>query len=326
MSDSPEHNHDDELWRPQSAADYLRLYGKGIAMGLGDSVPGVSGGTIAVITNIYDTLIYSIRAVDLVAVKLLLSAQWQRSWQHVNGSFLLVLALGVLSGLLLSANTVLFLLANYFEALMAFFIGLVLASTWLLRQQLNWRRLSNVLAMVLGGLLVVGIGLLEPGTTTPSLLMLFVSGAIAISAMILPGLSGAFILLVLGVYQFILQALLSFDLASIAVFMLGCVLGLLAFSRLLAWLLHHYHELCYATICGLLLGSLWVLWPWQVAVSFYTDSDGIQQALQTENILPMSYLQATGNEPMLLPALLACLLGCAGVLLIARLSPPAARH
>ncbi len=306
--------------QPVSLREAALLYTKGVAMGLGDSVPGVSGGTIAVITHIYDTLIYSIRSIDLVAVRLLLALQWQNLWRHVNGNFLLVLLLGVVSGLLLSAQTVLFLLDNYFEALMAFFIGLVLASIWLLRGNLDWGRVSNLVAMLFGIVLVAGVGLIEPGLRTPSLPYVFFSGMLAISAMILPGLSGAFILLVLGVYQFILQALLNLDIVTITVFVAGCAIGIVAFSRVLAWLLLRHHELCYAGICGLLLGSLIVLWPWQQAISWYTDSEGVQQPLQTVNVMPMSYFELTGNSPMLGVACLACLAGLASVLLLSRIA------
>jgi putative membrane protein len=241
------------------------LYLKGVAMGLGDSVPGISGGTIAVITNIYDQLIFSIRAFDLRACHLLTSAQFRAVWQHINGTFLLLLALGILSGLLASANTVLYLLENYFPALMAFFIGMVLASTWLLRREYSLAAWQNIIALLLGVLLTVSIGFVSPRSVEFSLFYLFLSGVIAISAMILPGLSGAFILLLLGVYEFILNALISFDLPVILVFVSGCVLGLLAFSRVLAWVLVGHHQLSYAFIAGMLLGSISALWPWQHA-------------------------------------------------------------
>lgn len=266
----------------------LLLYLKGVAMGLGDSVPGISGGTIAVITQIYDQLVFSIRAVDLTACRLLFAGQFRALWQHINGSFLLTLAIGILSGLLVSANTVLYLLENYFPALMAFFIGMVLSSTWLLKNQFSIRAWQNVLALALGLCLAVSIGFISPRSAELSLLYVFFSGAIAISAMILPGLSGAFILLLLGVYEFILNALIGFDLPYIAVFILGCVVGLLAFSRLLAWLLKSHHQLSYAFITGMLLGSVSALWPWQQAEGY----------------------------PMLLPALLALVLGAALVVLL----------
>ena len=251
-----------------SSRDKFKLYLKGVAMGLGDSVPGISGGTIAVITRIYDQLIFSIRAVDIEACRLLLGGQFKALWQHINGTFLLLLATGILSGLLISANTVLFLLENYFAPLMAFFIGMVLSSSWLLKDEFSLTHWQNLIALVLGLLLAISIAFISPRSAELSLLYVFVSGAIAISAMILPGLSGAFILLLLGVYEFILGALLSFDLPYIASFMLGCGVGLLAFSRLLSWLLREHHQLSYAFITGMLLGSVSALWPWQQGAGF----------------------------------------------------------
>ncbi len=234
-------------------------------MGLGDSVPGISGGTIAVITKIYDQLVFSIRAIDLQAGKLLFSGRVAAAWQHVNGSFLLILALGILSGLLVSANTVLFLLENYFPPLMAFFIGMVLSSIWLLRNEFSLAVWQNVVALLLGLLLTLGTGFISPRSTELSLLYIFFSGALAVSAMILPGLSGAFILLLLGVYKFILDALVNFNWPYIFVFGLGCAVGLLAFSRVLSWLLRQHHQLAYGFIVGMLSGSVSALWPWQHA-------------------------------------------------------------
>lgn len=267
----------------------LMLFLKGVAMGLGDSVPGISGGTIAVITKIYDQLVFSIRAVDLRACGLLFTGQFKAFWQHVSGTFLLVLALGILSGLLISANTVLFLLENYFAPLMAFFIGMVLASSSLLRNEFSLGAWQNIIALLLGLLLAISIGFITPRSAELSLIYVFFSGAIAITAMILPGLSGAFILLLLGVYEFILGALLGFDLPYILVFVLGCAVGLLAFSRVLSWLLRDHHQLSYGFITGMLLGSISALWPWK---------------------------EGEGGSASLLPALLCLVLGVAVVVLL----------
>ena len=263
---------DNSNTRMQNAADSmttsrgkLMLFVKGVAMGFGDSVPGISGGTIAVIMKIYDQLIFSIRAVDLRACKFFFKGQFKAFWQHINGTFLLVLGLGILSGLLISANTVLFLLENYFVPLMAFFIGMVLASSALLRNEFSLGVWQNILALFLGFLLAMSIGFITPRSADLSLITVFFSGAIAISAMILPGLSGAFILLLLGVYEFILGALLNFDLPYILVFALGCAMGLFVFSRVLSWLLRDHHQLSYGFITGMLLGSVSALWPWQQA-------------------------------------------------------------
>lgn len=287
-SSTQSHNTSSALGTPRGK---LMLYLKGVAMGLGDSVPGISGGTIAVITKIYDQLVFSIRAVDLTAGRLFFGGQFKALWQHINGTFLLILALGILSGLLISANTVLFLLDNYFAPLMAFFIGMVLTSSWLLHNEFFINTWRNGLALILGLLLALSIGFITPRSAELSLLYVFLSGAVAISAMILPGLSGAFILLLLGVYEFILNALISFDLPYIVVFMLGCAVGLIAFSRVLSWLLRAHHQLSYAFITGMLLGSVSALWPWQ------RDS----------------------GYPMLLPALAALVLGVAVVVLLRRM-------
>ena len=151
----------------------LMLFLKGAAMGLGDSVPGISGGTIAVITKIYDQLVFSICAVDLHACGLFFTGQFKAFWQYINGTFLLILALGILSGLLVSANTVLFLLENYFVPLMAFFIGMVLASSALLRNEFSLTAWQNVLALLLGFLLAMSIGFITPRAAELSLITVF---------------------------------------------------------------------------------------------------------------------------------------------------------
>ena len=283
-------------------------------MGLGDSIPGVSGATIAVITNIYERLILAIRSIDSIALKLFGAREIAKAWQHIDGNFLIVVAVGALTGLLLSANTVLYLLDNFPEPLMAFFVGLVLASIWVLRSQYKIRSARNLLAIFAGTALAVMIGSLEPRVAEISILYVFICGAIGISAMILPGLSGAFILLLLGIYEYILTALVGFELLIILVFFSGCVIGLLLFSRALAWLLQHYHELSFAIISGLLCGSVYVLWPWQQTVSFYTDTSGMQHVLQTVNIWPLNYTEITGNSAWLALSVVTFLSGLGIVL------------
>jgi len=317
MAAAPDHTiapHVRELRTPFSIP---LLYGKGIAMGLGDSVPGVSGGTIAVITNIYERLIFAIKAVDLVACKLLLRGRLTELWRHVDGNFLLVLVLGILSGLLLSANMVLFLLANHFEPLMAFFSGLVLASATLLRHEFDYRHWRSLSAVVLGVGMASLVGMVGPQVAELSLLYLFFSGMIAICAMILPGLSGAFLLLLLGVYQFILTALVQLNVPYILAFTAGCGVGLLAFSRVLAWMLLYHHQISYGFITGILLGSVSLLWPWQQTVSSYVDSGGEEHILQSVNVWPLNYTAATGNDPLLLAAALS-FTGGVGVVFLLR--------
>ncbi|MFL2856323.1 MAG: DUF368 domain-containing protein [Pseudohongiellaceae bacterium] len=294
----------------------LVLFFKGIAMGLGDSVPGVSGGTIAVITNIYERLIFAILSIDGRAVKILFAMHFAKFWQHIDGNFLLLVVLGALTGLIISAHTVLFLLTSYPEPLMAFFIGLILASTWILRSQYERNNYAIWAAILFGVGVAVLVGNLEPRIANANPVYVFICGAIGICAMILPGLSGAFILLLLGVYQFILTALVQFDVLYIIVFASGCIVGLLSFSRVLAWLLKNYHNLTFGFISGMLLGSVYVLWPWRQAISFYIDSSGIQHPLQTVKIWPLNYTEITGNPSWLAISLISFVGGIAVVVLL----------
>jgi putative membrane protein len=272
-------------------------------MGMGDAVPGVSGGTIALITGIYPRLLLSIGCFDLTLLRLLLQRQWRASWQHVQGGFLLLLGSGILSGLLLSANTVLLLLESQRQPLMGLFVGLVLASAFTLLGHSDWTNWRCWLAALAGLALTALVALLNPLGLPPTLPNLFIGGLVAISAMILPGLSGAFILLLLGLYEPVLDALVSRQWLQILVFALGCGLGLLAFSRLLSWLLDRYSALTYAWVWGLLLGSLQILWPWRLA-------DPAQPALTR----PVSPLHPEVADPQLALTMVAALFGVVLVL------------
>jgi putative membrane protein len=292
------------------------LFAKGVAMGMGDSVPGISGGTIAVITGIYEELIASIGKIDLTAVTLIVTAQIGKCWSHINGNFLLVLASGVLLGLLVSANSVLYLLNYFFEALMSFFVGLVLASTYFLKAEFNWRSLQNGVSIMAGVGVVVLIATVPQQAASISFISLFCYGAIAICAMILPGLSGAFILLMLGVYEFILSALTEFQLGYIAAFAAGCGFGLLAFARLLNWVLGRYREVSYSFLTGMLVGSVVTLWPWQQTVPISMPNAAENHMTTMLRVSPFEYLSVTGNDPQLLAAGLSFLVGAIAVVLV----------
>jgi len=294
--------------------EYLALFLKGMAMGAADSVPGVSGGTIAVIARIYDELIYSIRSIDLRALRLLLTEGFGRAWSYINGTFLLVLATGILLSLRLSASLVLNLLESSFEPLMAFFIGLVVASSWSLKSECGRWGLPTFGLLLAGMSLTLLVSSLSPYNAEIGFGYLFLCGVVAICAMILPGLSGAFLLLVLGVYDHVLSALVNLQLLTIVVFATGCVSGLLAFSRFLSWTLSRYREFSYAFLTGMLLASMYVLWPWQQTSAYYQDSRGESHTLSTHNVWPTDYEMMTGQDPKLL-AVMGCFL--AGVTLIA---------
>lgn len=259
--------------------DRLVLFLKGMAMGVADSVPGVSGGTIAVISGIYEALINALKQCHPLALKTLWQQGPRAFWQQIHGNFLLTLLSGILLSLVLMANTVLFLLDNHFVLVMAFFMGLVLASCWLLRADAGRWTLFKVLLFAVGFSLTALTAVLNPMAGSTALLYIFFSGMIAICAMILPGISGAFLLLLLGVYEYVLSALRSFELDVIMVFALGCVIGLLSFAHLLSWTFRYYREQSYALIIGMLAASLIVLWPWRDASVPAADTGTVLAAL-----------------------------------------------
>lgn len=265
----------------------LLLFLKGMAMGAADSIPGVSGGTIAFIANIYDELLASIRAVNLHSAALLWQEGPRAAWTAINGNFLLVLGLGILSALVLSANLVVWLLEQQYSYLMCFFNGLILASLPYVALRMPGFRVGYLLLFGLGIAVSVSLSLLPQLPGSSSLLYFFFCGALAICAMILPGISGAFILLLLGAYEPVLNALTSLEWPVILVFASGCLIGLLSFSRFLYWLLHRARAATLAFLLGVLAGSLHALWPWRRALPDSTAGDS-HAMLYYENLAPMA--------------------------------------
>ncbi len=235
-------------------------------MGAADVVPGVSGGTIAFITGIYQRLLDAIRAFSPAAVQLLLRDGVTAFWLRVDGTFLLVLMAGIFTSVLLLARLITAALASYPTCVWAFFFGLIVASSWFLARQVNWRAATGLLFLA-GLAIALVIGELRPTQLDVQPLIIFGSGALAICAMILPGISGSFILLLLGMYSNVLQALHEFDLGFIAIFAAGCGVGLLSFSHVLGFLLSRFHAQTLALLTGFLVGSLAMVWPWQEVIS-----------------------------------------------------------
>lgn len=293
--------------------DAFLIYIKGMAMGGADVVPGVSGGTIALITGIYQTLLESIRAVDLEAIRLLGAFRFNDFWAKINGSFLLPLVLGIATSLLTLARLIKYLMHDHPIPLWSFFFGLILVSAfWVMKEIRQWHW-GIVVSLVVGTVIAWAITLATPAETPEAWWFLLISGAIAICAMILPGISGAFILLILGKYEFILEAVNQRDLATIAIFAAGCLIGLLSFSRAIAWLLRHYHDLTIGLLAGFMLGSLNKVWPWKLPVMFRINSEGEQVAYITENVSPFTFQASMGQDAQLLAAIL-CFAG--GILLV----------
>lgn len=301
---------------------YIVLALKGCAMGMADVVPGVSGGTIAFISGIYEELLDSIRSVNATALKLLLKLRLGEFWRHVNGSFLLPVLLGIAIAIFSLARLMTYLLTYHPIAIWSFFFGLIIASSVLVARQIghwNWR---TVLAFAVGAVAAWWITVATPAETPNDWWFVMLSGAIAICAMILPGISGAFILLLLGKYQYIMQAVGDFNIPVIAVFVIGAVAGIISFSHLLSWLLKHLHDITVAVLMGFMVGSLNKVWPWKETVETYLDSHGVAQPLVQHNVAPGVFEQLTGQPSLLVQAILLCAVGFLaiyGIELLARI-------
>ena len=285
----------------------------GGAMGMADVVPGVSGGTIAFISGIYEELLDSIRSVDATALRLLLRFRLAEFWRHINGRFLLPVLLGIAVAIFSLARLMTYLLTNHPIAIWSFFFGLIVASALLVARQIgrwDWR---TVLAFAVGAAAAWWITVATPAETPDDWWFVMLSGAIAICAMILPGISGAFILLLLGKYQYIMHAVGEFDIPVIAVFVIGAAAGIISFSHLLSWLLKHWHDVTVAVLMGFMVGSLNKVWPWKETVETYLDSHGVAQPLVQNNIAPGTFEQLTGQPSLLVQAIL---LGIVGFLVI----------
>lgn len=291
---------------------YFLLYAKGIAMGAADVVPGVSGGTIAFISGIYDELLRSIASVP-EALMQLLRGRVKAAWQMANATFLLVLLAGILTSILSLARLITYLLAHHPVPVWSFFFGLILVSVYLVGRDIGRWNWSRCLSFLLGLAFAYWITVAAPIQWGSDPLTLFFAGAIAICAMILPGISGSFILLLLGLYATVLGAVKSLDLAVLAVFATGCLVGLLSFARLLSWMLSHWRDLTLAFLTGLMLGSLNKVWPWKETISWRIDSKGEQVPLLERNLLPSQFAEISGYDSQLL---LAIFLAFAGVFIV----------
>ena len=301
---------------------YIVLALKGCAMGMADVVPGVSGGTIAFISGIYEELLDSIRSVNATALKLLLKLRLGEFWRHVNGSFLLPVLLGIAIAIFSLARLMTYLLVNHPIGIWSFFFGLIVASALLVAKQIgrwDWR---TVLAFVVGAVAAWWITVATPAETPNDWWFVMLSGAIAICAMILPGISGAFILLLLGKYQYIMHAVGEFNIPVIVVFVSGAAAGIISFSHLLSWLLKHWHDVTVSVLMGFMVGSLNKVWPWKETVETYLDSHGVAQPLVQNNVAPGTFEQLTGQPSLLVQAVLLGIVGFLaiyGIELIARM-------
>ncbi|MFP4065025.1 MAG: DUF368 domain-containing protein [Bacteroidales bacterium] len=292
---------------------YLLLILRGMAMGAVDVVPGMSGGTIALITGIYKELIFSIKSFNPRLVTTLRKEGIAAAWKQINGNFLLAVITGVLISIFSLAKAVSWLLANHPMMVWSFFFGLITGSAIYVVLRMERYNLRGLVFFLLGGFIAYYFTIATPATTPEQLWFIFIAGSIAFCAMILPGLSGAFILIFLGKYEFMLNALVELNLKVIAVFAVGGIAGVVAFSNVIGWLFKKHPNSTLALLAGFMAGSLNKLWPWKKTLETHIDSLGEEIPLLEQSISPGMYAEIYGQDPQVLPVLIS---GLAGLILI----------
>lgn len=265
--------------------EYLLITLRGIGMGAADVVPGVSGGTIAFITGIYEELVNSIKNINLQAIRLFFSGKWISFWKHINGNFLLSVFAGIFVSVLSLARGLEYLLEHKPVLIWSFFFGLVLASSYVVARKIDRWDYARVVALMGGIGIAFYITSVTPTTTTDARWFVVLSGGLASCAMILPGISGSFILLLLGKYAFALHAVNERILLDLALLAAGAVIGLVLFSNLLSWLLRRYHDSTIAVLVGFMIGSLNKIWPWKETLKTIVVEGEVKPLLE-KNILP----------------------------------------
>ena len=293
--------------------DYLVLGAKGMAMGAADVIPGVSGGTIAFITGIYEELINSIKSVNASLFRTLFREGIAAAWKQLNGNFLVAVFSGILISIFSLARLISWLLTNHQMLVWAFFFGLIIGSAIFVGKKIKKWNTLTVLMLLAGTTLAYYITIATPATTPEALWFIFISGGVAICAMILPGISGSFILLLMGKYEYILTAVKEFNAMVLLVFGLGCVTGIIAFSNIIAWLFRKFHNATLALLTGFMIGSLNKLWPWKQVVEERLNSHGELVPFLEQSSSPARFVELTGQSTLMLPILVCAL---AGLLLI----------
>ena len=283
--------------------DYAIISLKGMAMGAADVVPGVSGGTIAFISGIYEELLTTISNINLSLLKTLKENGLKAAWKQANASFLAALLLGVAISVLSLAKGISFLLETQPILVWSFFFGLVVASIIYVGRQIEKWNYPQIISLILACGLAYYITIVKPMVSDDaSFLFLFLAGSLAICAMILPGISGAFILVLLGAYETILTAVHSRNLQIISIVGLGAIVGLLSFSRVLKWLFTHYKNTTLAGLTGFILGSLNKIWPWKETLRTRINSKGFEVPVLQNSILPSNY---SGDSQVVIAIILA---------------------
>ncbi len=289
-------------------------------MGAADVVPGVSGGTIAFITGIYDTLLESIRRINPSILGIWKRDGFKAAFDHINGFFLIALFGGILTSILSLAKFISWALETHPVPVWSFFFGLIMVSVYHMIKQVEQKTLSRFVFLLLGAVFAYSITVLKPLQMDPTSINIFFAGCIAICAMILPGISGSFILLLLGMYTPVLGAVKGLQIDVMALFAMGCLIGLLSFSHVLSWLLKRYRDFALVFLTGLMLGTLPKLWPWKETISWRINSKGEQVPLIQENLSPFNFESVTGQPSQLAIAIVLMLAAVGFVLALEKIA------
>lgn len=273
----------------------LGLMLRGIAMGAADVVPGVSGGTIAFITGIYDRLLNALRSFGPSLFVLLKHEGFAACWRKVDATFLVCVFSGILMSILSFAHLISYFLAEYPVMIWSFFFGLILVSGLYMVRQIRHHSIFGGVLFVSAIIVAYLIGTLTPASFDPTPVMLFFAGSIAICAMILPGISGSFLLLLMGLYATVLEAVKTLDLYVLTIFASGCLVGLLSFSHVLSWLLRKHRDLALSLLTGLMMGALGKVWPWKQTLETRINSSGEEIPFLQVNVSPLHYENVTGE-------------------------------
>lgn len=318
----------------RTKTQYILLYLKGMAMGAADVVPGVSGGTIAFITGIYQELLDTIKGVRPEVLGVLKREGLKAAWNRINGNFLLVLLLGIFTSIISLAKGITYMLAEHPLLVWAFFFGLIIASTILIAKFIKEWNAWSVTTLITGAALAFYITVASPTEMTDRPLYIFLAGCVAICAMILPGISGSFILLLLGAYGIVLgsisglvDGIRAMEVAaildhgtSVVIFALGCLVGILAFSNFLSWLFRVAYSATMALLTGFMVGSLNKVWPWKETLSTRINSHGEEVPFLQGNVSPFRFEEITGEPSLLMWVIVSCVGGFLLVMVMERMA------
>ncbi|NEW78914.1 MAG: DUF368 domain-containing protein [Gelidibacter sp.] len=298
-------------------SQYLIISLKGIAMGAADVVPGVSGGTIAFISGIYEELLSSISSINITNLKLLKNQGVKAAWKAINGNFFVALLSGIFISIISLAKLISWLLENKAIMVWSFFFGLVLASVLHVGKQLTKWNITTIILLIIGAFFAYFITTLQPAISeSSSLLFYFFAGSLAICAMILPGISGSFILVLLGAYKPVLDAIHNRDIQLLGVVAFGAVVGILSFSKVLRWLFNHHKDYTLAVLTGFMLGSLNKIWPWKETITWRINSHGVKIPFNEQSVSPFSY----EGDAQLVMAIILLISGFLVIMLLEKLA------